>query len=773
MIDEHESTTERSIGKISEEKTFDNQEIPYIVENQDVQKDRKILRVILDDGSLVYIKGLSKDIGKRIIVRLQNKKSIGIVLDEIEKTERLNSRVKEKICENFYFPDGDFRLLTPELIKLCYKIKEKYFCGLGDAIKLVCPPEFLKLSVVLLVKDEEIFRKLRAKSLFQILLKRKKIALRKAKKICKSEKLLHLENEGLIKIVPERSVISEEDLRKEFRRLIGQEEKSTRLSRNLELTKDQRSALEKIIESDQKKFLIHGATGSGKTEIYLQAIEKMGGGAIFLLPEISLTTFLLSRIKERFPNIAVLHSGITNKQRIIYWFALRYGITNIVVGARSAVFSPVNNLKLIVIDEEHDQSYKQTPESGSVFYDAREVAFMRSEIENAKVVMGSATPSVETYYRAKNEKNEIELIEIKKRIPGMVFPAIKVVDLRDSKKDDFLSFPLSYELRDEIDKRIQNRQNVILLFTRRGWALYVMCSACGYKFKCSRCDSALVYHKKEGLVCHWCGRKYKTPAVCHMCSSENLEVIGFGTERIEEELKSIFNVQVFRMDSDVVKSEKHARAILEKFARTNPAILVGTQMVSKGFDFPSVTLVGVILADTEFMLPDFRADERAFSLFVQVAGRSGRKIKNPEDQDWADYENQSISIIQTYSPDHPVIKYAVDGNYENFFEEEIEKRKSFNLPPFSKIGVLSFCGVNEQRCWEIARSFDERLKELNIEHENPTKSVRYFVEGTYNVKIIMYLKPEDSEKLKKVFRTSKFFLQGVKIVLDISPQSIL
>ncbi len=704
--------------------------------------DETILQVISSDGKKAYIKSKKEDIGKRVIIELNNNKSIGIVVGEVKK--------HEEICENFYFPDGDFQILTEEMIKLCYRMKEKYFCKISDALRLMCPPEFLKLSVVLCKKEGVPNIKL-----FQVLKKSKKISLSKAKRLSKN--LLKLEREGFIKIVPTQSIKTKEEVLKE----VEKEFKSINEPK-IELTEDQKRALEILDKAE--KVLIHGATGSGKTEIYIQAIKKYNGGAIFLLPEISLTTFLLSRLRERFEKISILHSGITKKQRITHWFALRYGITNIAVGARSALFSPVQNLKLIIIDEEHDPSYKQNPDSGDVFYDARELAFMRAEIEKAKVILGSATPSVETYYKAK-EKKELELIEIKRRIPGMLFPKIEIIDLRETPLEEFISFPLSLKLKYEIEKRIDSSENSILLFTRRGWALSVICTTCGHKFKCSQCDRALVYHKSEEMVCHWCGRRYNVPTVCSKCGSEKLELIGFGTERIEEELKSIFKVPVFRMDSDKVKSEKQAKEILNNFLKTRPSILLGTQMVAKGFDFPSVTLVGVLLADTEFLLPDFKADERAFSLFVQVAGRSGRKIGTRDSRD--------ISIIQTYSPDHPVIKYAVEMDYEKFFQEEIDKRREFNLPPFTDIGVINFSSPDEQKCWAVAQSFDEKLKSIGIEYEKPTKSLRYIIEKKYNVKIILYLREKDTEKLRRLFKACKFFIDGVKITLDISPQSIL
>lgn len=774
--------------------------------------------VALPKRKFCYIKTDTREdqenkIGYRAIVELENDKSVGIIIGKTKRTKEW------EIAQKYEIPD-EIPLLPQNMIELSKKIAEKYFCDIFDVLKIMCPPRYFELEVKLKNKrekatdknkkkngkknkeeyskevDSEEFEengkegeewdaknktlKKSEKKFLELLKEKKKITLSRAKKILKIKRILELENLGLIKITISKKQKSKEEVEKALKKIKEKKEEGDKIynqqKERVKLSEEQQKALEEIL-NNEGKFLIHGVTGSGKTEIYLRAIEKeiQHGGAIYLLPEISLTTFLIKRIKEYFPEAVVLHSALTQKEREINWWAIRYGITKVVVGARSAIFAPFEKTKIIVIDEEHDPSYKQSPESSNlpVFYDARFVAEMRSKIEGAKIIFGSATPSINTYMRAK--KGEIKLIKLTKRVPGMEFPKTQIIDLKKSGYDEFFSFPISPQLREEIEKRVIRKENVILLFTRRGWALYVICTTCSARFTCKSCSSSLVYHKNEGMVCHWCGKIYPVPERCERCGSEELEIVGFGTERIEEEIKNVFKVPVFRMDSDNVKSEKKAMEILQKFEKTSPAILVGTQMVAKGFDFPSVTLVGVILADTEFMLPDFKADERAFAILNQVCGRAGRKIKfenqNSDDQNSV---NENISIIQTFIPEHNIIKYAVSQNYEKFFEEEIQKREEFELPPFSEIACIRFSGKDERKCYEIAEMFFSKIKEKGLKSDPPTKSIRYLVSGKYNLKMLVYLKNEDEiKKLKEVIKKSHFFLHGVKIILDMNPENVL
>jgi primosomal protein N' (replication factor Y) len=789
--------------------------------------DETFYIVALPKRRFCYIKNQNekgKKIGYRVIVEFENDKTCGIIIGETKKTKEW------EIAKKYEIPD-EFPLIPQNMIELSKKIAEKYFCDLFDILKIISPPQYLELEVKtkkekkrknkekyneeekkseeereksneegkksdeksseegkeskLNYQEEDGTENLISKVLkepekkfLDLLEKKRKITLKRAKKLLKIKRILELENLGLIKITFTKKQKSKEEVEKSLKKIREKKEKEQenqayhQKKERVKLSEEQQKALDEIL-NNEGMFLLHGVTGSGKTEIYLRAIEKeiQDGGAIYLLPEISLTTFLIKRIKEYFPDAVVLHSALTQKEREINWWSIRYGIAKVAVGARSAIFAPFEKTKIIVVDEEHDPSYKQSPESSNlpVFYDARFVAELRSKIEGSKIVFGSATPSTNTYMRAK--KREIKLIKLTKRVPGMEFPKTQIIDLKKSGYDEFFSFPISPELREEIEKRIIRKENVILLFTRRGWALYIICTACSTRLTCKNCSASLVYHKNEGMVCHWCGKTYPLPEKCEKCGSEELEIVGFGTERIEEEIKNVFKVPVFRMDSDNVKSEKKAMEILQKFEKTSPAILVGTQMVAKGFDFPSVTLVGVILADTEFMLPDFKADERAFTILNQVCGRAGRKIKN---ENSISHETENISIIQTFMPEHNIIKYAVSQNYEKFFEEEIQKREEFELPPFSEIACIRFSGKDEKKCYMISEMISSKIKEKGIKCDPPTKSMRYLVSGKFNLKMLVYLRDEnDIKKLKEVIKKSQFFLHGVKITLDINPENVL
>ncbi len=733
--------------------------------------------VCLPDGKIIRIPAGSEDkIGYRVIVNLRNNwKDMGLVINKEE------SRPSEEVV-NLYFPD-EIPLISKQNIELCKLISKKYLCPLFSVLQLMIPSDYLTLEIKISrsLKSaeksvDEFFKSARALKLFKVLKKKKRLNLRQARKFSSLEKLKKLEELGLIEVKPKKMVPDRQKVLEEFLKRIESAEKEETKESGISneqkvLTDEQKFALERILKSGNRKFLIFGATGSGKTEVYIRAIKEeieTGGGAIFLVPEISLTTFLLGRIRDTFKDAVVLHSGIPQKERELNWWALRYGISRLAIGARSAVFSPIQNLKVIVVDEEHDPSYKQSPQNSNspVFYDARDVAEMRATIENAKVIFGSATPSINNFYRAKT-LGSIELIKMKKRIPGMTFPKNIVLDLKKEPAVDFATVPLTCKLKEEIEKRIEKAENIILLFTRRGYSISIICRNCLYKFKCVACSSTLVYHKNEGLVCHWCGRKYPRPFSCPNCGSTELDTIGFGTEKIEDELKAIFKVPVLRMDSDVVNSERKAKKILEEFKRNSPAILLGTQMVSKGFDFPKVSMVGVILIDTEFTLPAFNADERAFQLISQVSGRAGRQR--------AEQNNiENVSIIQTYFPEHPVIRYCIDNDYESFFEEEIEKRKEFGLPPFSTLVLVLFSHKNEELTWEMAKRFFERVKSAGIRCEMPTKSLRYITSSRYNVKMIIYIQDKSEfSTLARIFHKSVFYLKGVKITVDVNPENIL
>ncbi|MDA8212830.1 MAG: primosomal protein N' [Clostridia bacterium] len=466
------------------------------------------------------------------------------------------------------------------------------------------------------------------------------------------------------------------------------------------------SALDKIIyirgntSVSPEVFLVHGVTGSGKTEIYLQAIAKtlaLGLQAIVLVPEISLTPQMVVRFKSRFGSkVAVLHSRLSLGERYDEWRRIKENQVEVVVGARSAVFAPFTRLGLVVIDEEHEGSYKQDEKPR---YHARSVALKRAELEGAVVLLGSATPAVETFYQAEN--GNYRLITLRERVDNRPLPEVKIVDMRQELQEgnrSIFSELLARKIRDRLDKKEQT----ILFLNRRGFSTFVVCRECGCVLKCPHCDIALTYHApRQNLRCHYCDYQEANPEVCPKCGSKYIRYFGAGTQRVEEELKKIFpQAGVLRMDVDTTTRKGAHEAILTAFQQGEVDVLVGTQMIAKGLDFPNVTLVGVISADTSLNIPDFRSGERTFQLLTQVAGRAGRGNKPGE------------VVVQTYSPEHYSIVSAQKHDYCGFFREEIELRETLDYPPFCSLVRLVFTARDEQKLIREAHGLAGVFKSL-------------------------------------------------------------
>ena len=439
------------------------------------------------------------------------------------------------------------------------------------------------------------------------------------------------------------------------------------------LTPAQEGALKSIEEHPQTVHLIHGVTGSGKTEIYLNVISRAlaaGKTAIFLVPEISLTPQMFSQLKRRFGDkAAILHSGLSAGERFDEWWRLRTGEAKIAIGARSAIFSPLENIGAIIIDEEHDGSYFS---ESAPRYSTIEVAKMRARYNGCKLILGSATPSVETY--AKAVSGEYNLITLTERINGRPLPQITIADMRrEVKRGNNSAF--SNALREELSDVLQSGNQAIIFLNRRGYSHTVICQDCGYALKCEHCDVPLAYHSEENcLKCHYCGAKYRLPRACPECGGLHLRYGGTGTQRVVSELKAAYpSARILRMDVDTTSGKEGHYKILKKFADKEADILVGTQMIAKGHDFPSVTLVGILDADMSLHFSDYRAGERTFQLITQVSGRSGRAGEAGK------------VVLQTYSPENYILRYAVNYDYEGFFKNEIALRQTTHFPPFSLI----------------------------------------------------------------------------------------
>ncbi|MFC1721942.1 primosomal protein N', partial [Patescibacteria group bacterium] len=441
-----------------------------------------------------------------------------------------------------------------------------------------------------------------------------------------------------------------------------------------ELTTEQLAAMKIIRQGKNKVTLLHGITGSGKTEIYLQTIAdclQKNQQSIVLIPEISLTPQTIDRFTKRFGDdqIAVLHSRLPYGRRWREWQRIRSGQAKIVVGPRSALFAPVRNLGLIVIDEEHETSYKQWDKHPR--YHAREVAVQYSELTGAKVILGSATPAIETYHQARSGK--FNLAELNERINKAPLPHVEIVDMRNELRGGNKSI-ISESLQQQIKNTMAAKEQAILFINRRGAATFVMCRDCGHVIECPECSVSLTYHwqDKQDLRCHHCGHRENVPQTCPACKSQRIRYFGAGTQRVEAEINKLFpEARVLRMDTDTTKRTHAHTEIFRTFARHQADILVGTQMVTQGFDLPKVALVGIISADTSLNFPDFRAHERTFQLLTQVAGRTGRRDKD------------GLVILQTYHPKNDAILAAAKHNYSEFYQTEIAERRILGYPPFA------------------------------------------------------------------------------------------
>ena len=471
-----------------------------------------------------------------------------------------------------------------------------------------------------------------------------------------------------------------------------------------ELTEDQRRAVERIERDERTVQLLHGVTGSGKTEIYLTLIAKClkeGKSSIFLVPEISLTPQMLSQLRARFGrNAAIMHSGLSAGEKFDEWWRLRTGKAKIAIGARSAVFTPLENLGVIIIDEEHDSSYSSET---APRYNTFDVAYLRAKYNGCKLVLGSATPAVDTYNRAID--GEFGLIRLEKRINRKPLPEIVIADMRrEVRRGNNSAF--SAALREELDKCLKEGNQAILFLNRRGYSQTVICKECGYVAKCEACDVSLTYHRDEDcLKCHYCGARYRVPTVCPDCGGRKLSYAGTGTQRIAAELEKLYpSARVLRMDNDTTSGKEGHYKILKAFGEKRADILVGTQMIAKGHDFPSVTLVGILDADMSLHFSDYRSGERTFQLITQVAGRSGRA------------EEKGKVVLQTFSPENDVLRYAVAYDYEGFYQNEISLRAATMFPPFSKIVRVLVTGEDEKKALEALRGVYFSLERLYTEH---------------------------------------------------------
>lgn len=509
------------------------------------------------------------------------------------------------------------------------------------------------------------------------------------------------------------------------------------------LNMEQEAAFKGILEKNKRVSLIHGLTGSGKTEVYLSLVEEIikdGGQVVVLVPEIGLTPQMIERFKGRFfDRVSVFHSKLSTGERFDQWKKIKNGEVDIVVGARSAVFAPFENLKMIIVDEEHDSSYRF---HDSLRYDTVDVAIKRMEICKGKVVLGSATPDIISYYNA--NRNRYALYNLEKRaVKGASLPEISIVDMREELMRGNISI-FSENLRFKIEEKLAKKEQIILFLNRRGFSNFVSCRNCGEVIKCENCDISMTYHRNMNILrCHYCGYTKKMPELCPSCGSKFIKQFGIGTQRVEDEVLKLFpEAKVLRMDRDTTNNKDSYDKIYKAVKSGEVDILIGTQMLAKGLDVENVTLVGVIAADLSLFISDYRANETTFQLLTQVSGRAGRGSKKGD------------VIIQTYNPDNYAIRYAKDVNYIGFYNEEIALRKSFHYPPFANLIKLSFSSSIRDGLDEVAEfillEILKNVKDFKFEFTDVIENPK--IKNIFSVEITLKVAPTNGRKLNNVIK---------------------
>lgn len=566
----------------------------------------------------------------------------------------------------------------------------------------------------------------------------------------------------------EEAVKIEKKLIMNSKKMSGEKIKGKIADDDVVLNEEQQKVADRIKNGEKSFYLLKGVTGSGKTEIYINLIKeaiKNGYGSLFLVPEISLTAQMTERLEKQFSDsVAILHSKLTDAEKRKEWTYIRTGEKKIVIGARSAIFAPVQNLKYIIIDEEHENTYKQ---DNNPRYHTKNVAIKRALIEgDVKVIFGSATPSFESYYQA--EKNDIELVELKERFNSAKMPDYEIVDLNNT-PDNF-----SEELLKEMSGALGRKEQVILILNRKAFANLLKCKDCGHIPACPNCSISLSYYKYENkLKCSYCGYEKYFNGKCESCGSEKIMQIGTGTEKIEEEIKSYFpESRTVRVDSETVKTKKDYEDIYNDFKNHKYDIMLGTQIIAKGFHFPDVTLVGIINSDIILNFPDFRAGEKTFQLLTQSSGRAGRGSKDGK------------VVIQTFNGENEVIQNTVTGNYEGYYRKEMELRKILNYPPFGRLIIIVVSSEEEEKLEKKARKFYNILMTGLNSGTNPNgnefvsepfKAPIYKINGRYRYQIFVKFNRKNITKVKNVIRKAmnEYKEKKTRISVDVDPVSML
>ncbi len=721
-------------------------------------------RVVVDiandavDKIFDYVAIPNTQIGMRVKVPFAHRNVLGYVVDLKETTEVDQTKIKS-IIENL----ESVPKLKPEILKLCSFLAEHFFLRLSDCIKLVLPScvrldsqkEQNTYSLSLLKDVESAINIIGKRAKNQVAL----VSFLSEQGEVDFSKSVELFGRSSVNALIEKGII----LKTAKRKMRSPEISQTTQQKHV-LTVSQQNAVDSI-SGMNKTFLLQGVTGSGKTEVYMSIIEKAlaeNQTAIMLVPEISLTPQMMNRFNSRFPGIvAVLHSGLSDGERFDEWDRIFSGNAKVVLGARSALFAPLENLGVIIIDEEHDGSY--VSESNPRFF-AHDAAEFRARYNACPLVLGSATPSLESSKKARD--GDYSLVELPERINGLEMPKIEIVDMVNEVLDGNTT-PYSKALISNLEKAIKNNKQSILFINRRGFASFMMCRDCGHRVKCDDCEVSLVYHKEDGeLKCHFCGKRYRALTNCPNCNGKDIKYGALGTERVCEDLKKMFpNVPIFRMDNDTTRGKNGHKKILEEFSFTTPSILVGTQMIAKGHDYPNVAFVGILDADVSLYNSDYKSNERTFQLVTQVAGRAGRK------------NNDGYVVLQTYAPKHYVYRFAQNYDYRSFFDKELNLRQTTGFPPYSTILRILVSSVSDNRAKEVTKKLYDKALEIKKKYNyeimflqampSPVKRIQ----TKYRYQILTRFVPSDTIT-KEFFTLSDEIEKDVSIFVEVNPNNL-
>ena len=676
-------------------------------------------------------------------------------------------------------PVHDYPVILPELVELALWMKGRYLCNLVDALRLMIPAEMrgsrvrektvrvARLSVTEEAAEEYIAKNSRAKKQHEVI---------RALLGGETETAAHPEWAQVFRILADKGIISigEKQVRRAPHALRAEEKTA-----DPELMPAQKNAVDEIIRAMEKgggRFLLHGVTGSGKTEVYIRAVRRaleLGKTAIVLVPEIALTPQMVRWFHARFgADAAVLHSGLSKGERYDEWRRIRTGQAKVIIGARSAVFAPAQNIGIIIVDEEHETTYLSDSRPR---YDAREVAKYRAGKWGAALILGSATPSVSTYMRSMpgvRPENALTLIEMTRRVKNRPLPKVDIVDMRSELQMGNHSM-FSGKLHAAMKECLAKGQQAMLFINRRGYSNFVSCRECGKSVKCHNCDVTMTYHQTENLLkCHYCGEVMLPPKLCPSCGSKYIKYFGAGTQKVQEEVQKLFpDARVGRLDVDTTQVKDAHETILEAFRRGDTNVMVGTQMITKGLDFPKVTLVGVMAADMSLNLPDYRSTERTFQLITQVAGRAGRA------------DTPGRVVVQTYDPDHYAIQLAAKQDYRAFYTKESAFRRMCLYPPFTLIARIVFTAADARTAEAAAVDAETKLNEFIDKNghrrdivqmravEAPIHQLR--AQWRHQVFLKMYFKGDTEAVTEKMRDVAAEAPEGVRAELEVNPVNMI